>query len=589
MVPGNTSINKNLLINLLVSLVIVVNLLCIAHGYHVFIIGDSIDRYTVYDWCAAHGNPQNCGPPHCSYWADNGGISMNDKRYNPSAYCNMGDYSIAFLHHFGSRPKGPYVWVDTVNLTHAPYTNTPERIVHGLDLYFDRIGIPDMVLYHSAQWDVNELYYVQGTRHTYSHGDYDIPLTKPWNDSLIEFEGNLNDRITDIQAYLATKLAQRNLTTDRINVGLRTVVFDGEGGPLIHAFNDVIRKVAWYRNVTLFDIDSDLWGSVDWNFALEKKDILRDNMHPKPHLTAMIGDKVLGLTYTSYFQLRGNTSYINLNLPKPWLGEGPVPQRRCAFRLVRVSDQNSSDMLSTADSNSTVRRTHTKKHAHILSEHHLLEAYTRREKFALDQDHVHLRETNLSVDHRRSMYYVYEKEGKLYRAGPVDSFFRLLLHLSPGDVLDLPREVIDRMHPSPQIPALLLRGINISATHDLVFNTSSGKLFLIEAGVVRPVPPNCMEALEYRGFGRNVTTYLQNVDDVFLSIVPVGPPIPNVRENSLIRWSSSREVFVIQGGKKRLISSAGVFMAHGWDFGDVLVLTQQADVDYYPRGDPVNG
>lgn len=46
-------------------------------------------------------------------------------------------------------------------------------------------------------------------------------------------------------------------------------------------FNEIIRKTAFNRNLTLFDYDKEIWGTVGFNYS-EEVNLFRDWIHPKP-------------------------------------------------------------------------------------------------------------------------------------------------------------------------------------------------------------------------------------------------------------------------------------------------------------------
>jgi hypothetical protein len=50
-------------------------------------------------------------------------------------------------------------------------------------------------------------------------------------------------------------------------------------------------------------------------------------------------------------------------------------------------------------------------------------------------------------------------------------------------------------------------------------------------------------------------------------------------EGTLIRFVTSKQVFVIQNLQKRFIPSLQIFISHGYDFEDVKVMTNIEDFD----------
>ena len=161
-------------------------------GTHVFTIGDSVDRYTVEDFCLGRGDAPNCGGYSCSYWASDGGIPLyyKIKGYPTHVRCDMGNDSFTTLHNYGTSDTGPYFAVSFVQ--NDVYSLTPQRIVRGLELYFDRIGIPDLVIYHGTQWDIQGIYEREGILKQKWKGDYENPRSQSWIDATTNFETALH-------------------------------------------------------------------------------------------------------------------------------------------------------------------------------------------------------------------------------------------------------------------------------------------------------------------------------------------------------------------------------------------------------------
>ena len=153
-----------------------------------------------------------------------------------------------------------------------------------------------------------------------------------------------------------------------VNVGLRTAVWNPEGGPLLHAFNAITRKVAITRNMTLFDLDNDVWGAVGWNYT-RHNEIMRDYIHPsryrndfppnilcadvcfcgccflyviKRHFLTLAAEKMLGYVYTSCLSMRGAIPEA-YGVQKVWIG-GPQPMIARKVRFVRKKEQRLDDL-----------------------------------------------------------------------------------------------------------------------------------------------------------------------------------------------------------------------------------------------------
>ena len=132
-----------------------------------------------------------------------------------------------------------------------------------------------------------------------------MPHTSVWNSTLLKFENNLNNRIDAIistvnQILCAGKDEGRDVTLSRncsVDIALRTAVWFSTGGPLLHAMNGIIRHIARERELSLFDFDKDVWGTVNWDVSQEKMKLFRDFIHPKPYYTSLAGEKLLGNRY----------------------------------------------------------------------------------------------------------------------------------------------------------------------------------------------------------------------------------------------------------------------------------------------------
>jgi hypothetical protein len=63
------------------------------------------------------------------------------------------------------------------------------------------------------------------------------------------------------------------------------------------------------RNLTLFDLDSDIWATVDFDYLHGKLKVMRDFIHPLPHHTSTAGEKFVGNLYTPNLIFRGNITF----------------------------------------------------------------------------------------------------------------------------------------------------------------------------------------------------------------------------------------------------------------------------------------
>ena len=169
---------------------------------NVLLIGDSVDRYIVSDWCSMDAYMDGIPGSHANPWGD-GSIKYGDKTKQPALFCRRGNNTLSSLHVFGSAPYGPYLWVEN---TRDRLANTVPRIEKALALYQDQIGMPDIILFTSILWDIRPLV-VSGAV------DYLNDTSVEWNETISTFRKNTNDRILGIK-----KLSNQTTTL----VGFRT-------------------------------------------------------------------------------------------------------------------------------------------------------------------------------------------------------------------------------------------------------------------------------------------------------------------------------------------------------------------------------
>jgi len=165
------------------------------------------------------------------------------------------------------------------------------------------------------------------------------------------------------------------------------------------------------------------------------------------------------------------------------------------------------------------------------------------------------------------------------RNGRANHAFQRMMHLGPHDILHLPKDKLDTIPLGPPVPSALY-----ATNYRAVLNTTGdGSLWLIENNLRRRLPG--VDALKYFGFSvQNVTTIATHWIDFF----PIGDPVPDIySENSLIRFHKAKEVFVVKDGRRHSIPNAGIFFKYGWDFDNVRVVVDEADMNRIPYGDPM--
>lgn len=547
-------------------------------SFHVFIIGDSIDRYTVEDWCDYRGDGKSCSGPGCTFWAEGGDIWARTKYGRDKATthlrCNMINDSITYIHNYGLSENGPYV-IDSGPFPDDPYKGTKVRIAHALDLYFDRIGIPDLVLYHGTEWTLQKLYELNGTSRQRTHGQFDKEFSYEWNSTLIQFEKDLNDRITDVQSNVERNLRKLNYPLSAVNIGTRTAVYSEVRGPLLHAMNEVSRKVAFNRNITLFDIDNEIWGSVNWEYSLEKtRPILRDFIHPIPMYLKAAGEMLLGRFYTRALEIRGIGAE---RYPSVTFGSSPgvPPSRSVSLIQQDFAYANMSIGISESINSESNYLTRLKLQFQPPSMIYILA----RSDYVGSVAHID------PPDHHST----------LIKIGPISRETLTLLNLGPLDVYFLSSEEFLKI---PTASVLVNKCIDILAnsTSNATSHTSSGssdsscgfetstQVFVSDNSHLRRVAT--LESLAALG----TSTILTGFSDLILNLLASdSQPLPDIyRNNTLVRWAGSREVYLVVGGYRRLVTGIRVFYNRGWDLNQVIVVSDERDITRIPLGEPLN-
>ena len=175
---------------------------------------------------------------------------------------------------FGIHQRGPYYmgWGTCSVLDfNRSFENTENRLNLSISLYRAVFGrLPDRIIFHTAQWDAQHLY----------------QRKKPADPNYGE---KILTRIHDLRAIVAD---------DNVDIGLRTAAWSVKGGSIIRLYNDIVRKVAMDNNITMYDLDDDIWSSVNYNTSLERH-LFRDATHPKPLYCGRAIEILLGRRYSA--------------------------------------------------------------------------------------------------------------------------------------------------------------------------------------------------------------------------------------------------------------------------------------------------
>lgn len=266
-----------------VSLVLWLAYLVCCEGMNILILGDSVDRHIVEDWCAGTNSSGfnthvvGWGPKSLKY----GGITSI---ISPS-YCVNGDGdSIAQIHLFGSNAHGPY-YSDKWEMDNSKFEvrDSSFRCTEGIRIYVEFYGVPDRIFLKTVNWD-NAL--AQNNRD---------------NSEVSHFIQNTHDRIREIESVVGKD----------VQIGVMTAPQVWYGGSAVPHLNVLLREFASAHNLMLYDYDYDVWGSKGFQFNKETQlAIMRSefDIHPNIFYSAQAGRKILGHLYSGYFQPQGRNN-----------------------------------------------------------------------------------------------------------------------------------------------------------------------------------------------------------------------------------------------------------------------------------------
>ena len=247
---------------------------------NLLLVGDSVDRLTVKEWCFYC---EGSGKTKEYQWGDE-----TLKYHDLPTYicdCQARNHSVAFVQIFGSRARGPYQ-SNVRASAQDPYVDTAVRIPRALSLYFRKVGPPDRIIFHRLLWDYQLLYYYNSSRPTDLYIKENVDnLEQDINNNLnmiISLSLNLTHSSECCNGCTGIKWSTGSKCHDTghiVDVGLRTAVFNTRqgwfasharpGGPMLHAFNDAIRKIAREQNLTLYDFDNDVWSSLGYDYSVD--------------------------------------------------------------------------------------------------------------------------------------------------------------------------------------------------------------------------------------------------------------------------------------------------------------------------------
>ena len=226
----------------------------------VLILGDSVDRYAVEDFCKSRKN-------HSENWSGN---IFRNRRKNDSEICFTIEGTIAHLHIFGSNATGPYF----KNISNTPsLIDTKPRLLRGIQLFSQRFGPPAVIVLHVMLWDFFKVM---------DQGADELDR------EAAGYRASIFERILEILT----------LKDNRTALVLRTAPLPDMTPTnwLLARYNGVVRNISAQLGLELVDLDELVWGGgvrADRLWAHRRH--FRDAIHPRPHHCVHYAERLLEL------------------------------------------------------------------------------------------------------------------------------------------------------------------------------------------------------------------------------------------------------------------------------------------------------
>lgn len=298
-------------------------------GKNLLLIGDSIDRYVVTNWCKEHGLKKSA-----HVWGtSNIGIQKGSKQ--SSAFCkSSAGHNFASIHIFGSS-EGPYLWINK-----DKFTATSVRTKMAIE-QFQQMCPLDEVIFSAALWDMRPQHVLEnfGSKGNY-YFDTDLYMR---NLSAIEYD--TEKRLDEIVTLIG----------DKVQLGLRTTAWSPGYlhtgvGAMFREYNEMLRRLSISRNLTLYDYDSDMWSSVNYNYS-QHDALFLDNIHPKHEISLLVGEKLVGQRFSKFYHTRRGPSVTVCSNPNAssWLSSSSSHQNtddllhRCSNLTISLIAESSPD------------------------------------------------------------------------------------------------------------------------------------------------------------------------------------------------------------------------------------------------------
>lgn len=226
---------------------------------NILILGDSVNRMMIEEWCASRGATLISWGPQFHY--------SSKKAATPAATCQVGSTRIAFLHMYGSAKEGPY-FNNNYATSEDPFVDTQLRIPEAINCYSDHFGIPNFVIFRTELWDLQPI--TVDLRY--------IGVTKRFNESwYVDHSEEVMGRFISDQVFDINLI--RSLLPNSY-IGSHTVPTIKWGLHLFHHFTNSMRYISSVTDSFLLDFNLMLLQSIEMKDAY-----LRDYHHPNEAYT----------------------------------------------------------------------------------------------------------------------------------------------------------------------------------------------------------------------------------------------------------------------------------------------------------------
>lgn len=512
-------------------LVLLCLLLILSHSKctRLLLIGDSIDRLSVQEYCDEHHYYSEIPPFHEPLKTSNKAVD--------AYYCKALDnsnHSLAYLHIHGSNSTRPY-WMDHTR-AHVELENSIDRLNYGIVKYMSTYPVPHFIFLHTAQWDAAQLNYV------YDSEEINKVHSTSWNISVSSFISSMRERIEQIQSLV------RNVTTEcgPVKLGLRTAIYSPKFQKsfiptLLFEMNRLVVELSREYNLILYDANEDFWSRHGHNYAAQAK-LFRDYIHPIRPLLVTQASKLMRLQYTSYYT-NPVEKEICSSLPIPpslWLSpKFSVPSHLASTyqKIVLISSRSKDDVYFVE--------------------------YKMRENKTVVTSHRY-----------------------------ANKQFQSLVSLGESDIYYIAEDVASTsLVEGAYIPPLFRS--NSSEYRYLVNCSFFTDAYVVDKKlkwrkITFPMIPN--EVRDYHAWDTAIDCnefqhFHHFLGQEVIQSSLISHELPDIyRSNVLARYHVSTEIFAMLNGTRRSIANMDVFNAHDWDINHIVVVHDMEDLEVIPVG-----